>query len=131
MKRFIILVSCSILVYKSYAQITLLSELKSFYDISTLPLYRTGTIEAQTSSYDRTGGNDDGFSGTYSFVRKTPDSNLVIFDQKGPGVVNRIWTETATKDTMDFYIDDNSRPTLSISYMDLFSGKIFPFVAPL
>jgi hypothetical protein len=131
MKRFIMVFFCSILIHKSKAQVSLLSELKSYYDISTLPLYRTGTVEAQTSSYDRTGGNDDGFSGTYSYVRKNPDSSLVIFDQKGPGVVNRIWTATATRDTMDFYIDDNPQPTASISYLDLFSGKVFPFVAPL
>ncbi|MDN3656796.1 DUF2961 domain-containing protein [Ferruginibacter paludis] len=105
--------------------------LKSLYDISSLPEYTTGIYDAEVSTYDRTGMNNDGFNGTYSFVRRNADSTLVIFDQKGPGVINRFWTPTPTNDTMDFYIDDTSVPTFSICYMDLFSGKVFPFIAPL
>ena len=37
-------------------------ELVSLGDFSKLPLYRVGEMD-QLSSYDRTGGNDDGFSG--------------------------------------------------------------------
>ncbi len=85
----------------------------------------------QTSSYDRTGWNDDGFSGRFSFVRRNPDSSLVLFDEQGPGVINRIWTPTPTEDNLDFYIDDTTRPAFTIKYLDLFSGKVFPFVAPL
>ncbi len=106
-------------------------ELKSFYKISELPSYRSNTICGQISTYDTTGGNNDGFEGTYSFIRRNKDSSLVIFDMKGPGVVNRIWTPTPTNDTLDFYIDDTSQPVLSICYLDLFSGKIFPFISPL
>jgi hypothetical protein len=89
------------------------------------------TYSAQVSSYDTTGGNNDGFGGQYSFIRRNADSSLVIFDVKGAGVINRIWTPTPTKDTLDFYIDDAKQPTLSINYMDLFSGKVYPFVQPL
>jgi len=116
---------------KSNQPITLLSELKAFYNISELPSYRSNTYSAQVSTYDKTGGNNDGFNGTYSFVRKNADSTLVIFDVKGAGVINRIWTPTPTEDTLDFYIDDTTKPALTIKYKDLFSGKIFPFVAPL
>lgn len=112
-------------------QITLLDELSALYDISTLPVYRSKTISAQISSYDTTGGNEDGFNGNYSFVRRNPDSTLVMLDVKGSGVVNRIWTPTPTDDTLDFYIDDTTKPVLSINYRDLFSGKIFPFIKPL
>jgi hypothetical protein len=111
--------------------ISLADELKTYYDISTLPAYRNSTIVAQTSSYDRTGGNDDGFSGKYSYIRRNADSSLVLFDMDGPGVVNRIWTPTPTADTLDLYIDDTLRPALSIRYTDLFSGRVFPFVQPL
>jgi hypothetical protein len=110
---------------------TFLDELSALYDISALPVYRSNTISAQISTYDTTGGNEDGFNGNYSFVRKNPDSTLVLFDVKGSGVVNRIWTPTATDDTLDFYIDDTTKPVLSINYKDLFSGKVFPFVQPL
>ncbi len=64
--------------------------LKPFYDFSSLPQYEANTYCAEVSAYDRTGGNDDGFSGTYCFIRKNADSSLVIFEQKGPGVINRI-----------------------------------------
>jgi len=131
MKKAKLIILCLIMISTAKAQVSLYSELKSFYDISDLPLYRSSTIEAQTSSYDRSGGNDDGFSGKYSFVRRNQDSSLVIFDQRGPGVVNRIWTATATQDTLDFYIDDTLHPALRVCYLDLFTGKSFPFIAPL
>src|SRR5215471_5779532 len=66
------------------------SELKQIYDISLLPGYRSNSTEAEISTYDTTGGNDDGFNGTYSFIRRNPDSSLVMFDEKGPGVINHI-----------------------------------------
>jgi hypothetical protein len=106
-------------------------ELRAFYDISLLPDYLDNTISGQVSSWDTTGGNDDGFSGKYSFLNRNSDSSLVIFDKKGSGVINRIWTPTPTVDTLDFYIDNAGHPTFSVSYIDLFSGKKFPFVAPL
>ena len=49
-----------------YAQktITAVDELKNFYNISDLPSYRSDTYSAQVSSYDTTGGNNDGFEWT-------------------------------------------------------------------
>jgi D-arabinan exo alpha-(1,3)/(1,5)-arabinofuranosidase (non-reducing end) len=111
--------------------VSLEQQLRSYYDISLLPQYLNNTIVAQTSTYDTTGGNNDGFNGTYSFLRKDKDSNLVIFDINGPGVINRIWTPTPTDDTLDFYIDDSLSASFSIKYIDLFSGRIFPFIRPL
>jgi Protein of unknown function (DUF2961) len=105
--------------------------LSSLYDISQLPQYLEKTFSAQVSSYDITGGNDDGFSGKNSFIRRNADSSLVIFDVKGTGVINRIWTPTPTEDTLDFYLDGNAKPALSVKYSDLFSGKMYPFIAPL
>jgi hypothetical protein len=104
-------------------------ELLNLADLSRLPLYRTGEIE-QLSSYDRTGGNDDGFSGKYSAIRKDPDG-LVIADLKGPGVVNRIWTPTPTTDTVKFYFDGEKKPRIAIPFINLFTGKESPFLAPL
>jgi len=106
-----------------------LNELKNLADISRIPLYRTGEIE-QLSSYDRTGGNDDGFSGKYSFVRKEAEG-LVIADLKGPGVINRIWTPTPEADTIKFYFDGEKTPRISLPFIDLFTGKSYPFVSPL
>jgi len=119
---------------KAYTQdmrITLNSELKRLYDIEQLPRYINSSHEWQKSSYDTTGNNDDGFSGKYSFVRKNPDGTLVIFEAKGKGVINRIWTPTPNDDTLDFYFDAQSKPRYSIKFSDLFSGKVFPFVKPI
>jgi hypothetical protein len=101
------------------------------YDISTLPEYRDSTSVFQVSSYDTTGGNNDGFNGNYSYLRKNSDGSLVIFDQKGSGVINRIWTPTPTNDTLDFYLDGSVTPTFSIQFSDLFSGLVYPFIKPL
>jgi Protein of unknown function (DUF2961) len=113
------------------SQVNLKTELTRFYDIGQLPRYISGSSEWEKSSYDTTGGNDDGFSGRYSFVRKKPDGTLVIFEAKGKGVINRIWTPTPTDDTLDFYFDGKTKPALSVKFSDLFSGRVFPFVAPL
>jgi len=105
--------------------------LEEFYDISSLPSYVPDVYAAEVSTYDRTGLNNDGFAGTYSYLRKNPDGSLVIFDIKGKGVINRIWTPTPSDDSLDFYIDDTLKPAFTICYRDLFSGKVYPFVAPL
>ncbi len=107
------------------------TELKSLYDIQQLPQYINGSHEWEKSSYDTTGRNDDGFSGRYSVVRKNPDGSLVIFEAAGKGAINRIWMPTRNDDTLDFYFDGREKPAFSIKFYDLFSGKVFPFIAPV
>lgn len=104
-------------------------ELKKLCDVSALPAYRNEPVE-QISSYDRTGGNDDGFSGKFSYLRKEGDL-LIIADLKGPGVVNRIWTPTPSNDTIMFFFDGETDPRIKIPFIDMFSGKRFPFLSPL
>ncbi len=106
------------------------SELENLKRIDLLPAYRTGQVVEQVSSYDRTGGNDDGFSGKYSFIREE-NGQLVLVDLKGPGVIQRIWTPTPTNDTLSFFFDGEKIPRLVISFMDLFSGKVYPFLKPV
>ncbi len=105
-------------------------ELESLYRIDLLPTYRDNCLVEQVSSYDRTGGNDDGFNGTYSFVGKE-NGKLILADLKGPGIINRIWTPTPTNDTIEFYFDGEKKARLRICFNDLFSGKVYPFIAPL
>lgn len=105
-------------------------ELELLKRIDKLPEYRTGSYVEQFSSYDRTGGNDDGFAGTYSFLRKEGD-RLVIAEMEGPGVINRIWTPTPTDNMLYFYFDGQDEPGLSIRFSDLFSGKVYPFTKPV
>ena len=108
---------------------TTVTELRNLLDVDRLPQYRDGIVE-QISSYDPTGGNEDGFAGKYSFIRKEKDC-LILADLKGPGVVNRIWTPTPTRDTLLFYFDGEKQPRLKVCFEDLFSGKVEPFVRPL
>lgn len=120
--------------FVSYAQKNVISvntELERLNDIGQLPNYFDGSKVFQESSYDRTGYNNDGFEGKYSYLYKTDEGHLVVFDAKGKGVIERMWTPTPTDDTLDFYIDGSTKPTLSVKYNDLFSGKVFPFVDPL
>ena len=86
-----------------------ISELEEFLDVGNLPAYRSGSEVIQVSSYDRTGDNDDGFSGKYSYIRRNADSTLVIFEAKGNGVINRIWTPTPNNDTLDFYMGNRQK----------------------
>jgi hypothetical protein len=109
---------------------TLTSELYKLKQISTLAQFSSAK-SMLVSSYDRNGGNSDGFSGEFSYIRKNADSTLVIFDAKGKGIIDRIWTPTPTTDTLDFYIGDTTKISFSIPFIDLFSGKVYPFVQPL
>ena len=133
-KLFVNFISCAIVILFSLqdarSQITsFVSELEQLFRIDQLPQYRYGVVE-QVSSYDTTGLNNDGFSGTYSYIRKE-GNKLILADLKGPGVINRIWTPTPTTDTIQFYFDGEKTPRISIPFIDLFSGKTFPFLNPV
>ena len=112
-------------------EVSLSSEIKKLSDLSLLPQYAEGSIVKQESSYDRSFGNDDGFDGTHSYLYKDDQGDLVLFDQKGAGVLERIWTPTPTNDTLDFYFDQEDKPRLSIRFADLFTGKVYPFIQPI
>ncbi len=98
--------------------------------LDRLPLFRDSISVGSVSSYDRTGGNDDGFSGKYSFVAKE-EGGLVVADLKGPGVIYRIWTPTPSDDWFEFYFDGETTPRLRVKFRDLFTRSEPPFVAPL
>ena len=127
----LLVIACLHTASKAQTRITLTDELRQLYDVSLLPQYRTNSYVAETSTYDITGGNNDGFAGTYSFVKRNADSSLVMFSVTGAGVINRIATPTPNDDTLDFYIDDTTKVAFSIKYRDLFSGNVYPFVHPL
>lgn len=105
-------------------------ELELLKRVDLLPAYRTNEIIEQVSSYDRTGGNDDGFSGKYSYLRKE-GNDLVIADFKGPGIINRIWTPTPTDELVSFFIDGEKKARLTLRFSDLFSGNVYPFLRPV
>lgn len=130
MKKLLLAIYTLLFSIQSFSQTDFYKwELQNLSDISRLPEYRTGNMQ-QLSSYDRTGGNDDGFSGKYSSIRKE-GNDLVIADIKGAGIINRIWTPTPSNDTIQFYFDNEKKPRINMPFIDLFSGKVYPFVAPL
>jgi len=106
---------------------------KDLIDINRL--YNLEYYESfMVSSYDRTGGNDDGFNGIYSFVRKE-ENDLVIFEEQGPGVIRRIWTPNLeltgvhNNSKVSVYIDGELVLFLD-SFLDFFNGKVYPFQKP-
>lgn len=98
--------------------------------LDRLPQFRDAVYVGSVSSYDRTGGNDDGFSGKYSFVAKE-EGGLVVADLKGPGVIYRIWTPTPSDDWFEFFFDGETTPRLRVKFRDMFTRSEPPFVAPL
>ncbi len=104
--------------------------IQEVYRIDRLAVLRDSKKVASVSSYDRTGGNNDGFGGQYSFVRKEKDG-LVLADLEGPGVIYRVWTPTPTEHMMEFYFDGEAEPRIRVKYRDLFMGKHPAFPRPL
>ncbi|MBN2412454.1 DUF2961 domain-containing protein [candidate division KSB1 bacterium] len=104
--------------------------IEQLYRLDRLAAMKNSVFVGSVSSYDRTGGNNDGFSGEYSFVRKEKDG-LVLADLKGPGVIYRIWTPTPTDDVMEFYFDGETEPRITVKFRDLFLGKHPDFPGPL
>ena len=112
-------------------QVSVITALEKLLEIGRLPLYEESSGVRQVSSFDREGGNNDGFEGRWSYLRKNADGSLVIFEAEGGGVIERIWTPTPTDDTLDFYFDGAQQPSWSVKFRDLFTGKQYPFLGPL
>lgn len=98
--------------------------------VDLLPQFQNGMAAKQISSYDTTSGNDDGFSGKYSYLRKE-NGSLIIADLKGSGIIQRISTPTPSEDTIQFYFDGESTPRIALKFIDLFSGEKYPFLRPV
>ncbi len=58
--------------------------------METLPLLRAQVICRQASSYDRRGGNDNGFTNKAEWIRREKRARVVIFDALGPGSIRNI-----------------------------------------
>jgi len=108
-----------------------------YRDFFSLPLLEEGVRAGYVSSFDRTGGNDDGFSRKYSSLRLTRTGEEVLLELTSPGVIYSMWfTGPGSGAPLDcgklrFYFDGARRPRLTIDANDLFSGKDPRFPAPL
>jgi len=89
------------------------------------------------SSYDRIGGNDDGFRGTYSALSRLANGEHVIVDLQGPGCLYTLWFTGPAGGfelpwgTLRFYLDDEPEPRLEATGEQLFSGMYPGFPRPL
>ena len=95
---------------------------------------RPGAQVRQFSSFDRTGGNDDGFAGTYSCLR-TNDEGCVIAEATGAGELESMWF---TRDYGDMTNNGNitveldGTTVLDAPLADVVNGRLgAPFVWPL
>ncbi len=107
-----------------------------FYEnIASLPYIYPNVQSYYVSSYDRSGGNDDGFRGTYSQLYIDDSGEHVIFDEKGPGCVYNFWFTGSGRNlhwgTIRFYFDGEKKPRFQCQAADLFNGARKPFVSPL
>lgn len=101
----------------------------------SLTRMRGGEQEKQFSSFDRTGGNNDGFEGTYSCLRNDPGGQCVIADARGAGEISSIWFTYAPDSVRgigQITIELDGRVVVQGQLQDIVDGvKGAPFVWPL
>lgn len=107
----------------------------AYRQLDRLPELTPGSKTRQFSSFDRTGGNDDGFVGTHSCLRTEGDGDCVIAEHGGPGEVDSIWFTrnegNVTKDG-NITIELDGKTVLDAPLQDVVDGKLgAPFVHPL
>jgi len=106
---------------------------ETYRHLDRLPELTNGVQTHQFSSFDRTGGNNDGFEGTYSCLREDP-SGCVLAEDDGAGEVQSIWF---TRDggnvsaTGDIRIELDGETVLEAPLQDVVDGSVGePFVHP-
>jgi len=108
---------------------------KFYEDLSLLPQIYVNVESYYLSSYDRTGGNDDGFRGTYSQLYVDEQGEHVIFEANGPGCIYNLWFTGSGRSLhwgkIRFYFDREKTPRIDYSSEEFFSGLHQPFVYPL
>ncbi|NIP26222.1 MAG: DUF2961 domain-containing protein [Phycisphaerae bacterium] len=108
---------------------------KFYDDLLLLPYIYPNVESYYLSSYDRTGGNDDGFRGTYSQLYVDDKGEHVIFEQEGPGCIYNLWFTGSGRNLhwgkIRFYFDREKTPRIEHQAAEFFSGVHKPFVYPL
>ncbi len=106
-------------------------------ELSRYPILQPDVQAHYLSSTDRTGGNDDGFDGTYSELYTDENGEHVILDVEGPGTLYNLWFTSRVNGWsplgsghIKFYFDGEPKPRLDMDIDELFSGRHPPFVSP-
>ena len=121
-------------------QTALTARIDELHRFEMLPRLRPKVRCKMFSSYDRTGGNNDGFGGVYSQLW-IEDGNSVLAKMEGAGCIQRIWFTHSQYKTpgllnlkrehIKVYLDGQEEPALDVPLEDLFSGKLTQFPSPL
>ena len=103
-------------------------------DLNQLPVNPVGVQTRMFSSFDRTGANDDGFSGKYSCLRQD-SQGCVIADDQGAGEIDMMWfTRDGGPETRtgNITVILDGKTVISAPLTDVVDGKLgAPFVYPL
>ena len=112
-------------VCNSYSSVEPLEDL---YNLEKLPRLRPNIKCKMFSSYDRTGGNNDGFNGTYSKLR-LEDGCSVLAEMSGAGIIQRIWFTHSMhrkdgllalkKEHIKIFVDGAEKPALDVPLDEL------------
>ncbi|MBN1123374.1 MAG: DUF2961 domain-containing protein [Sedimentisphaerales bacterium] len=109
--------------------------LEFYENLSFLPCLYPNVESYYLSSYDRSGGNDDGFRGTYSQLYIDDKGEHVIFEADGPGCIYNFWFTGSNIalhwGKIRFYFDGEKTPRFECTEKELFSGEKKPFLYPL
>ncbi len=101
--------------------------------LDLLPSLTSGVETRQFSSFDRTGGNNDGFEGTYSCLRQSKDG-CVIAERSGAGEIGSIWFTRDGGDvtnTGNIIIELDGETVVDAPLQDVVDGELgAPFVYP-
>ncbi|MBN2473802.1 MAG: DUF2961 domain-containing protein [Pirellulales bacterium] len=104
--------------------------INELYRLDLLPRLRRFESVGCVSSRDPTGGNDDGFSGKHSFIRKE-EVGQVIAELDGPGVITRFHMSQPTRGIIKFYFDGEASPRIQRNIHEMFTGAHPPFLRPM
>lgn len=106
--------------------------LAAMTSLDRLAVLRPTVRGGQTSSYDRTGGNADGF-GASNYLYTDPAGEKVMADLVGPGCVYVLWFTGYDPATawLKVYIDGETTPRINKPIRDLVAGTQGPFTWPL
>jgi hypothetical protein len=107
---------------------------ETYRQLDRLPELTRGVQTLQFSGFDRTGGNNDGFEGTYSCLRRSPDG-CVIAEKEGAGEIESIWFTRDGGDvsrTGSIKVELDGRVVLDAPLQEVVDGELgAPFVYPL
>ncbi|MFW6212989.1 MAG: DUF2961 domain-containing protein [Spirochaetota bacterium] len=85
----------------------------------------------QISSFDKTGGNDDG-NRKWAYLSYDRDAGLfTIFDAAGPGTLTRFWMTGWRNPGELLFVEDGDQERYRINVVELFSGTTEPFAGSL